>query len=239
MTEFSKIINWDNVFAQAETFQNNKPFKYGFIENIFYEDFYEKLYETYPSLDTFEKGNTYSKSQLIKYWGNNNKSVIPAEGNDNNYSEEWNLLKRYLESEDFLKNMSKFSGILFNKLKFFSLIAHRKGGFQSPHNHNMGESVAVAMFYFSKGWKEGEAGGTYVSSDMDESTILFEPYNLDNSMIIFQDGPVSWHGCRYVTKDVERRSLQLYLDRVVDGKFVGGGATEDDYGIEKTEKLDL
>jgi len=41
------------------------------------------------------------------------------------------------------------------------------------------------MAYFSKGWKKGDPDDTYVASDIDESSILFEPYNLDNIMVIF------------------------------------------------------
>jgi len=42
--------------------------------------------------------------------------------------------------------------------------------------------------------------------------MIFEPYNLDNSAIIFHDGPHAGHGVRYITKDVERRAIQIYLE---------------------------
>ena len=47
MENFDEICNWDNLFAQSETFKNNKPFKYAFVEEIFKRDFYEKLFENY------------------------------------------------------------------------------------------------------------------------------------------------------------------------------------------------
>ena len=47
-----KIINWTNVFANSETFKNNKPFHFGFVENVFESDFYNVLYETYPKVDS-------------------------------------------------------------------------------------------------------------------------------------------------------------------------------------------
>mgnify|MGYP001358818773 CR=1 FL=1 len=68
------------------------------------------------------------------------------------------------------------------------------------------------MFYFSKGWKEGEAGGTYMASDTDESKIIFEPYDLDNSMAMFHDGPLAVHGTRMITNNLERRALQITLE---------------------------
>ena len=47
----TKIINWDNVFAQSKNFKNQTPFNFAFIEKFFVSDFYEKLYETYPKID--------------------------------------------------------------------------------------------------------------------------------------------------------------------------------------------
>ena len=33
------IINWNNVNEKSEEFKNQKPFKFGFIKNIFTEPF--------------------------------------------------------------------------------------------------------------------------------------------------------------------------------------------------------
>ena len=41
---------------------------------------------------------------------------------------------------------------------------------------------------------------------------MFEPYNLDNTMVILQDGPSSAHGTRYITKDVTRKAIQIYYE---------------------------
>ena len=68
------------------------------------------------------------------------------------------------------------------------------------------------LAYFAKGWKKGEPGGTYIASEEDESSIIFEPYDLDNSIAIFQDSEFSAHGTRYITNDVERRALQITLE---------------------------
>ena len=45
------IVNWDNVFKHSKTFQDGKPVKWVFVEDFFVNDFYEKLYETYPKKD--------------------------------------------------------------------------------------------------------------------------------------------------------------------------------------------
>jgi hypothetical protein len=40
---------------------------------------------------------------------------------------------------------------------------------------------------------EGKEGGTYVTTEDDESKMVFEAYNLDNSTMIFHDGPFAAH----------------------------------------------
>ncbi len=209
----NSIINWDNIFSQKEFFSNAKPFKFTFVENVFDINFYEKLYQTYPKIDDswIEATNLY-KSQLGKFWGDSVNSVQVNEGPDPTFSKEWNELKLYAESEEFLANIRKFSGTTVNRLKDFSFMSYKKGGFQLPHIHNVGPNTLVFMLYFSKGWEEGDAGGTYIASEPNESKIIFEPYNLDNSMALFQDSPKAAHGVRMITKDVERRGLQIVLE---------------------------
>ena len=88
------IINWDNVFSQKEFFMNAKPFKFAFIENVFDNDFYEKLYQTYPKIDnTWNNYSSISKSQLAKYWGGAKENELAPEGADPTYGKEWNEFK--------------------------------------------------------------------------------------------------------------------------------------------------
>ena len=212
MEDFSGIINWENFFRQSEKFKKTKPFKFAFVENFFVEEFYEKLYKTYPNLNEFSDGSDLSKSQLYRNWEKYGENEIVGNENDSNLSKEWNKFKRYTETEEFIGNFRKFVGLSVNKLKFFHFVSYRKGGFQLPHIHNVGPSTLVIFFYFSKNWKEGDPGGTYMASEEDESSIIFEPYNLNNSMAIFQDGPNAAHGVRYITKDVERRAAGVVLE---------------------------
>jgi hypothetical protein len=215
MTEF--IINWGNVFSQKEFFMNSKPFKFSFIENIFDENFYKKLYQMYPKVDNtwFESVNL-NKSQLVKYWKNSDENETVPDGPDPIFSKEWNEFKLYAETEEFISNFRKFSGTKVNKLKNFSFMTYKKGGFQIPHIHNVGPNTLVLMFYFSKGWQEGDAGGTYMASDIEESKIIFEPYNLDNSLALFQDSSKAAHGVRIITKDVVRKAVYICLEEYSD-----------------------
>ena len=209
----SEIINWENIFAQASTFQTQKPTKWAFLEEFFMRDFYEKLYETYPKKDDswyFESSN--DKSSYRKWFGGKKANDIANDVEDSNFSESWNKFYHYLFSNEFLSNIRKFSGVPVNKLKHSMFMLLTRGGYQLPHIHNVGPSTLILMLYFSKNWKKGDPGGTYVTTEEDESKMIFEPYNLDNSAMVFQDGPYAGHGVRYIEKDVERRAIQIYLE---------------------------
>ena len=86
-----------------------------------------------------------------------------------------------------------------------------------PHAHHPNvdskdyEFKITVLAYFAKGWKSGQPGGTYISSEEDESTIVFEPYNLDNTWVCFAETTKSFHGSRYQTHDTPRPSIQFTL----------------------------
>ena len=214
MTTNSDMINWDSVLSNSKTFQAQKPTKWAFVEEFFARDFYEKLYETFPKKDEnwfFESSD--DKSAYRKWWGGDRSSHIAADIEDTNFSESWNQFHHYLFSDEFISNLRKFSGVPVTKLKQFGFMLLTRGGYQLPHIHNAGPHTLILMIYFSKNWKKGDPGGTYVTPEEDESKMIFEPYNLDNTAIAFHDGPHAGHGVRYITKDVERRAIQIYLEK--------------------------
>ena len=213
-TKNSEIINWKNIFAHAKTFQEKKPTKWGFVEEFFMNDFYEKLYETYPKKDeSWSFVSTDDKSAYRKWWTGQHPDQISNDIEDPNFSESWNQFHHYLFSEEFLSNIRKFSGVPVNRVKHFAFTLLTRGGYQLPHIHNVGPSTLILMLYFNKNWKKGDPGGTYVTPEEDESKMIFEPYNLDNSAMIFHDGPHAGHGVRFIEKDVERRAVQIYLEK--------------------------
>ena len=214
MTKNSNIINWENVLPHSKTFQDQKSTKWAFLEEFFVRDFYEKLYETYPKKDEswfFE--SAADKSAYRKWWGAEHAGHIVTDVEDTSFSESWNQFHHYLFSDEFISNIRKFSGVPVNKVKNCAFMLLTRGGYQLPHIHNVGPSTLILMFYFNKNWKKGDPGGTYVTPEEDESKMIFEPYNLDNSVLIFHDGPNAGHGARHITKDVERRAVQIYLEK--------------------------
>jgi len=225
LEDFSDIINWDNLHKASKTFKKSKPFKHAFIEEIFHNDFYEKLYKTYPKIDDmWTLANSITKFQYYRGWDkkNDGEDWISNHKEDPSLSKEWNKFLRYVNTNEFASHFKEFSGIDVTKCKACGFAAYKKGGFQLPHIHNVGPSTIAMLFYFSKGWQKGDPGGTYCAYGEDESKIFFEPYNLDNSMVIFHDGPLAAHGARYITKDVVRQAFSVDLENYTAEKGWSG-----------------
>lgn len=214
------MIDWENVFRNSNTFKNNKPFPYGFVENFFHEDFYNELYNTYPKLDEKWFIPTDASRSAKKRWfgtADYNSEQRNVDQEDPSLSVAWNQFFHYIHSKEFLGNMSRYSGIELTGFTHFGFIVNEKGSFNMPHTHHPTEQKKdygynlTLLVYFAKGWKHGDPGGTYLASDEDESSILFEPYNLDNTCVIFAETPSSFHGSRYMTQDAKRQSIQFTL----------------------------
>ena len=207
------IINWEKVFSVSNSFKNNSPCKWTFIQEFFNKEFYEKLYETFPKDDgTWERVSTWDKNSLRKLWNNDKDGTEPSDIIDPNFSDVWNEFHHYLFSDEFIENMQKFSGIPVGRLKHFSMKISRKGDYQFPHIHNTGPSTLIFMIYFTKNWKKGDPGGTYITPTEDESKMIFEAQNLDNTSVVFQDGLNAGHGVRPLKENTERHAIQIYLE---------------------------
>ena len=226
----NKIINWEKVFDHSLEFQNRKPTKWTFVEEFFDRTFYEKLYNSYPKWDDTWGGKIgFDKNSNYKIWNGKNPDDIPENYvEDKNFSKTWNEFYRYVGSDEFTSKMREFSGVPINKLRHFSFSYMRKRGFQLAHIHNTGPSTLIMMIYFSKNWKKGDPGGTFVSTEEDESTMIYEPYNLDNSVMIFQDGPNAGHGVRPIEKEVERKAVQVYLEEFSEKEGWSGNKKKQD-----------
>ena len=219
------IINWDNILDHSKTFQAQKPTKWAFLEEFLSRDFYEKLYETYPKKDeSWTLDDQHDYYNFSHTWGGKDRTDVSTDVEDPSFSESWNQFHHYLFSDEFISNVRKFSGVPVNRLKYFTFALKPKRGYQLAHIHNVGPSTLILVIYFNKNWKKGDPGGTYISPEEDESKMIFEPYNLDNTAMIFHDGPHAAHGSRYITKDVERRAIQIYLEKYSPDTGWSGGS---------------
>ena len=213
MSEYDDFVNWEVLQKNSESFNSAKPFRYAFVKGFFKTDFYEKLYNSFPKIDdTWFKNNDYRRSAKTLYFQEKDEHKDPKP--IPSISKEWNLVKEIINSKEFIEKFSAFSGIPFSNIYQSGFFANTKGDFQLPHIDEEGEYQfkLQIMFYFSKNWQENDPGGTYLCTEEDESSRFFEPYDLDNTFVCFEETPSSWHGTRYITKDnVIRQALAVSL----------------------------
>ena len=213
------IVNWKNAYEQSTNFKNHSPTKWAFVKEFLNKDFYEELYKTFPKFDnTWNEEDSDKKLAYRKFWkrdeGRYYADGTPREHNliqeyDSRYSESWNKFLKYAWSEEFIKKLVEVTGVEVTGLRHFCFMYAKKDCFQGCHIHNVSDKRLIVFIYFSKNWQKGDPGGTYLSDGRDESKILFEPYDLDNTSLFVLDGPEAAHGIRKITKDVERRAIQL------------------------------
>ena len=229
-----ELINWNNALEKSNEFKEKTPTKWIFLEGILNREFYEELRNTYPEFDNNEVIDEYANytnkwwlshnfdnNSYRKFWKENDKVVIHER--DERYSDAWNRFMEYAWSDDFIKKLVELTGVQVTNLKHFAFALNRQDNFQLPHTHNTSDKTLIVFFYFSNNWQKGDPGGTYLSDGEDESKILFEVDNLDNTILIVHDGPYASHGSRQIIKDVERKAVQLVYENYSSD---GGWATE-------------
>jgi hypothetical protein len=211
----NKILNWKNILKKAHEFQNSKPFPYGYIENIINEEMYDKLCQTFPvENEIWHQVTDWSRSSIKRYFGDEQKNSLALDVENKSLSEEWNKLHHYLFSNECITKFSEYTGLKLSGLRQFAFINNHKGHYNMPHYHfedsQKGDEHYQVTFliYLTKGWIN-DVGGTYVCKNEDETSIIFEPKNLDNSMMGFAETPISWHGSKYITRDAIRHSIQF------------------------------
>ena len=206
------VVNWQNAYEQSSNFKNQNSTKWAFVEEFLDRNFYEELYKTYPKFDnTWREEDSYDRLAYRKFWKKDKEESVITE-HDSRYSESWNKFLKYAWSEEFIKKLVEVTGVEVTGLRHFCFMYAKKDNFQSPHIHNVSDKTLIVFIYFSKNWKKGDPGGTYLSDGRNESKILFEPSNLDNTSLFVLDGPDAAHGMRKITKDVERRAIQLTFE---------------------------
>jgi hypothetical protein len=212
LVDFDEMVDWNVLKENSISFKNSKPFRHTFVKGFFKQSFYDKLYETFPKIDDkWFVNNDYRRSARTLYFQDKdehkNPKPVPTIGS------EWNNVKELVNSQEFIKNFSDFTGVKFSNVYESGFFGNTKGDFQLPHVDEEGDYnfKFQIMFYFAKNWQKGDPGGTYLCKENDESSIFFEPYDLDNTFVCFEETPHSWHGTRYITKDVVRQALSVSL----------------------------
>ena len=204
------MINWDKFRAQSETFKNNKPLPYMFIDGPLKQDVYDKLYSEWPSEDKFK-----FVKQTMKRYHHGPSRYFQDDVQHNHYfselSETWNKFAEYVTSDEYMKNLGEITGLELSQLTEFSLVDGRKGDYIHPHVDTSASQYdnakITSIYYFSKNWKREYGGTTCIFGDGSYDNIIFEPRNLDNTYIAFKQTDNAWHGYKRITVDSHRRAV--------------------------------
>ena len=204
------MINWRKFEANSDTFKNNKPFPYMFIEDAIKQDFYDKLYDEWPNEAKFR-----SVKQTMKRYHHGPSRYYQDDVQHNHYfpelSEMWNKFADYVASEEYMKNLGKVTGLQLTKLTEFSLVDGLRGDFIHPHvdvsASQYDNAKITSIYYFSKNWKKEYGGATCILRDASYDNIVFEPDNLDNTYLAFKQTENAWHGYKRITVDSHRRAV--------------------------------
>ena len=97
---------------------------------------------------------------------------------------------------------------------------------------NESDNLKDILSYFTEGMGDINYEVLFINDFSEDNTyekakIIFEPHNLDNTSLIVLDGPYAAHGMRKITKDVERRGIQVTYQpfNTKDGWYSDNGKT--------------
>ena len=216
-----KFFNKDSIISAKESFQKAPSgFRYGFIPNLFKEEVYEKLTDTFPDVRTFKL--------LEKMRGGSRKRFYHGPVYD---TDRWGGCVCHLESlpviwKDVLEEahspelislLRESTGIDFNSLSHFGYTFGDEGCMQEPHidgavreNPDSIKSPIACLMYLNKS-PEGSSGTCIY--DVDAKTILFKVSDLRNSMLFFEQHVDAWHGFPTVLPGEERRLVSVAYNK--------------------------
>ena len=124
MSDTENLVNWENVYQKSNDFKSQQPFKFGFVPNFFNQSFYDELYLNYPEIDdSWGVNSDLSKFQYYKILFSKNKDTKKPNWNENELSKSWALLYNLFQSDEFISNLRKFTGLHVLGLNNFALIA--------------------------------------------------------------------------------------------------------------------
>ncbi len=213
-----RLFNPNSIKLAKETIKvSPSGFRYGFIANLFYEDAFNRLTNTFPKIKGF--------SLVDKQSGGGRKRFYVGPVYDTNKNQDcachlvdlpkvWKDTLKESASTELMGLLKDSTGINFNSLCTFGFTYGNEGCVQEPHvdgavreyDVNPVHSTIACLMYFNK--EEGGIGGTCVY-DIDQKTILFQAPSLRNGLFFFEQHPDAWHGFPMMPKGAERRLISL------------------------------
>lgn len=193
-----------------------RGFVYGFVENLFPENLYERLVATFPDPKTFKFINKQSGGGNKRFYvGPDYHSHLQQGCIDGmKITEAWKDVMREASSPDFIAQLSRLTGVKCNNMSQFGFTYGNEGCMQGAHvdgavREYEKRPVAVTLaclLYFNK--HPDTVGGTCVYAN-DRTTVVFQAPHLRNGMMFFQQHPEAWHGFPELPRGAERHLVSL------------------------------
>ena len=192
-------------------------FRYGFIENLFDEEFYKKLVATFPDIKKFKliskmSGGGHKRFYLGPEYTINRHGVCGCDLND--VSTEWKKVFRICASPKFINFLSEKTGVKCNSLCNFGFTYGNEGCHQECHidgavradDPNETKATLALLLYFHP--DRSTIGGTCIY-DIDRKTIVAQAGHLHNSSFYFEQHAEAWHGFPEMPSGKERFLVSL------------------------------
>lgn len=202
--------------AQKNFKMASSGFRYGFITDVFKENVYQELMETFPDVKQFKLVDKMSGGGRKRFY------IAPHYEVSKNFGcwchlrfspAIWQKVFQEAASSEFISFLSGATGVKCNSLATFGHTYGNEGCVQEPHidgavREDRGEypSTLATLIYFNE--SPDNTGGTRVYST-DRKTILFQAPSLRNGMFFFEQHPDAWHGFPMMPKGAERRLVSL------------------------------
>ncbi len=212
------VINIQTLNAIRDN-QKTAPagFRYGFIEDLFRHDFYQRLVATFPDPKKFKliskmSGGGHKKFYLGPEYAANRTPGCGCALLD--VSPEWQKVFRICNSPKFISYLSEKTGVPCNSLCNFGFTYGNEGCHQEAHvdgavradDPNEIKATLALLLYFNP--EKSEIGGTYVCLP-DRETIIMQAPHLFNSAFYFEQHPDAWHGFPEMPAGAERHLVSL------------------------------
>ncbi len=211
LTQANPILD-PNIFSDftIDNFLDSKPFPHLCIDNFLNPDFAEQLYNSFPTMENMS----------VKYHGLNEKKS--EDSSFTKLDQSFTILKNKLMSEDFIRQVSKLTGI--NTLKVFDdrygrgLHQGANGSFLDIHlDYNIHplekkQRRLNLLIFLNKQW-ESEWGGhlEFWNNHVTKCELKIAP--IFNRCVLFECSNISFHGYNRITcpENITRKSFYLYF----------------------------
>ncbi len=210
-----KFFNPDNI-KKVQLFTAPSGFRYGLIENIFYENVFDQLVKTFPDVKKFKFVDKPSGGGRKRFYVGPVYDANKHQGcicHFDDLDPIWLNVVHESASAELINLFQEVSGIKCNNVAVFGFTYGKEGCVQEPHvdgavreDRSNAFSTIATLIYFNKDLN-GKSGTCVYAPD--RQTKLYQVQNMRNTLFFFEQHPDAWHGFPLMPAGEERRLVSL------------------------------